>query len=466
MIADVAVIGGGIAGLSAAFELKRRGHDVVVLERQVRVGGKAISERFGGFLMEHGPSSVVAEAPILSVSHDLGLGAEQIGLSGAVRRRYLVARGSLCGIGMHPAAFLTSPYLSPMGRLRLLAEAFVPPADNEEEETVAAFCCRRFGQEFTDRVMDPLVGGMFAGTAAKLSMAATFPRLVQMEREHGSILKAVMLARWRGKPMPGRLLLSWQNGIGTLPAALAAQLGEAVKVGVAVRRIVSRPRGFLIDAGASGSLKANAVVLATQPHVAAQLLESLDSEAAATAQRIEVPPLAVIFLGYARHQIPHPLDGLGYLSASSEARPANGALFCSSMFPGRAPEDFASLAVYVGGDRAPALAHLPHGDLIELARHELADLLGVKGGPVVTRVRHWARGLPQYRSGHRTLVRVLEETRCRRPGLFITGNYLAGVSVASCVAYAKDTARDVDTFLRAASPTPASISRSSRISSA
>ncbi|KAB2850116.1 MAG: protoporphyrinogen oxidase [Hyphomicrobiaceae bacterium] len=454
MMADVAVIGGGISGLAAAFELKRSGRDVVVLERQVKVGGKAISERFGGFLMEHGPSSFVAECPILSVSHDLGLAAEQIGLSDAVRRRYLVAAGRLCGIGIHPAAFLTSSYLSPNGRLRLLGEVFARPRQSAGEETVAAFSSRRFGREFADRVMDPLVGGMFAGTAGRLSMTATFPRLVAMEREHGSILKAVMRARLRGKPMPGRRLLSWRNGIGTLPDALAASLGPLVRVGAAVRGIGAHPRGFLIDVGASGRVQANAIVLATQPHVAAQLLEGLEPEAASAARAIEAPPLAVVFLGFARHQIPHPLDGLGYLSATCEARPVNGGLFCSSMFAGRAPEGFVSLAVYVGGDRAPALAQLSREDLIELARKELADLLGAKGAPVMTRVRHWARGLPQYRTGHEALAQALDGASRRRPGLFITGNYLSGVSVASCVAHARKTAGEVDAFLRAAPSNP------------
>jgi oxygen-dependent protoporphyrinogen oxidase len=197
--------------------------------------------------------------------------------------------------------------------------------------------------------------------------------------------------------------------------------------------------------------------------VAAQLLEGLDPAAAGAAHSIEAPPLAVVFLGYARHHVPHPLDGLGYLAASAEARPANGGLFCSSMFPGRAPEGCVSLAVYVGGDRAPALAQLPHRDLIELARQELGDLLGVKGAPTVTRVRHWARGLPQYRKGHEGLVQALGETRCRRPGVFVTGNYLAGVSVASCVAHARQAACDVDTFLRIASSKPARVSRSGSI---
>ena len=460
---DVAVIGGGIAGLAAAFELKRRGHDVVVLERQVRVGGKAVSECFGGYLMEHGPSSVAAEAPIQSLSRDLGLESEQVELSHAVRRRYLVADGTLCGIGIHPAAFLTSSYLSAKGRLRLMGEMFVRRSESEGEETVAAFSCRRFGREFADRVIDPLVGGMFAGTAAKLSMTATFPRLVAMEREHGSILKAVMRAQWRGKPMPGRRLLSWRNGIGTLPRALAGHLGQSVRVGAAVRRIMANPWGFLIDLGASGSVRANAVVLATPPHVAAQLLEGLDPDAAGAAHSIEAPPLAVVFLGYARHRLPHPLDGLGYLSASAEARPVNGSLFCSSMFPGRAPEGFASVAVYVGGDRAPALAHLPRRDLIDLACRELADLLGAKGAPVVARVRHWGRGLPQYRKGHGALVRTLGAAKCRQPGLFLTGNYLAGVSVTSCVAHAGGTAREADAFLRVASSGPVRVLRSGRI---
>ncbi len=461
MIADVAVIGGGIAGLAAAFELERRGHDVVVLERQVRVGGKAVSERFDGYLMEHGPSSVTAEAPIQSLSRDVGLEGEQVGLSGAVRRRYLVAGGRLCGIGIHPAAFLTSSYLSAKGRLRLLGELFVPRSEGEEEETVAAFSCRRFGHEFADRVIDPLVGGMFAGTAGKLSMAAAFPRLVAMERQHGSILKAVMRAQWRGKPMPGRRLLSWRNGIGALPQALAARLGARVRVGAAVHRVATRPQGFLIDMGSSGTVRASAVLLATPPHVAAQLLEGLDPAAAAAAHAVEAPPLAVVFLGYARRQIPHPLDGLGYLSATSEDRPANGGLFCSSMFPGRAPEGFVSVAAYVGGDRAPALAQLPHRDLVELASRELADLLGARGGvPAVARVRHWARGLPQYRNGHRALVRVLTDTRCRRPGVFVTGNFLTGVSVASCVAHATETAREVDAFLHVTSSKPALALRS------
>jgi oxygen-dependent protoporphyrinogen oxidase len=378
----------------------------------------------------------------------LGLEPRRVELRSAVRRRYLVERGTLRGIAVHPAAFLTSGFLSASGRLRLLGEAMVPRCTRDEDESVAAFCCRRFGQEFTDRVIDPLVGGMFAGTTDNMSMGAVFPRLVAMERTHGSILRAVIVGRLRGKSMPGRRLFSWRDGIGTLPAALAEQLGPAVKVGVAVRRIVARRRGFRIDGSGAGAVEAKAVVVATQPHVAAELLDGLDAEAAAAAARIEAPPLAVIFLGYARNQVAHPLDGLGFLAPSGEGRRLTGALFCSSMFPRRAPEGFVSLAAYVGGDRAPTLARLPADDLIELARREFAELLGAKGEPVLARVRHWPRGLPQYRVGHGELLAKLAGATVRWPGLFVTGNYFAGVSVAACVGQAAQTAIHVDAFLR------------------
>ena len=312
---------------------------------------------------------------------------------------------------------------------------------------MAAFCQRRFGWEFTDRVIDPLVGGMFAGTAAALSMAATFPRLIEMERAYGSVLRGVILGRLLGKRMPARRLFSWRDGIATLPAHLAVQLGSRVKVGVTVRRIATHLRGFMIDTAGAGTIRADAVVIATQPHVAAELLNDLDPEAAGAAAQIEAPPLAVVFLGYARAQIAHPLDGIGFLARSGERRRLNGALFCSTMFPRRAPEGFVSLAAYIGGERAPELAKLPAHELIDMACQEFTDLLGARGRPVLARVRHWPRGLPQYRIGHRDLLASLQGASGRRPGLFLTGNYFTGASIAACVAHASHTAAGIDAFL-------------------
>lgn len=447
MNVDVAVIGAGISGLSAAVALAQQGHRVVVIERHVRAGGKAQSERIDGFLMEHGPSSVAAAGAAQSLPQDLAADHDRVDLEPGVRRRYLVADSRLHGIAVHPAAFLTSNFLSATGRLRLLAEAIVPRRCSEAEETVEAFCRRRFGREFADRVIDPLAGGMFAGTATTLSMVATFPRLVELEQNCGSVLRGLVLGCLSGKRMPGRRLFSWRDGIATLPTTLAAQLGSRLRLGITVRRIVEHPRGFVVNTAGAGSIRTRAVVIATQPHVAADLLSGLDTAAAQAAAAIAAPPISVVFLGYARAQIAHPLDGIGYLAPSGENRQVNGSLFCSTMFPHRAPNGFVSLAAYVGGDRAPELARLASDELIEIAREEFAELLGANGEPVMARVRHWPRGLPQYRLGHRDLVATLNGISKRRPGLFLTGNYFDGVSVAACVAHAYNTAKHVSAHL-------------------
>ena len=449
MSIDVAVIGGGISGLATAYGLMRRGQRVVVLERQVRAGGNAVSERIGGFLMEHGPSSVNAsiEAAV-ALSHELGLEKDGCDLGPGVRWRYLVGDGALHRISIHPLGFLTSGYLSPRARLRLVAEALVPARCAGDEETVAEFFARRFGPEFCERIADPLVGGLFAGNAEELSMAATFPALARMERRYGSITRPV-LAGWRaGHKMPGRRLFSWRDGIGALPRALAGRLGRALRTGVAVRRIKASGGRFRIEAGAAGAFEARAVVVATQSHVAAALLEGLDREGAEGAGTIDAPPLSVVFLGYRREQVAHPLDGLGYLTPRREDRALTGAQFCSTMFPGRAPEGHVAVAGYIGGARAPELAQLPAADLVALAREEFGDLLGARGEPVIARLRQWPRGLPQYRPGHGERVAPLRAIAQRRPGLFVTGNYFAGPSVASCLAQARYTVIGVERYLR------------------
>lgn len=449
MKVDVAVVGGGISGLATAFELTGRGYGVILLERQVRPGGNAISERFDGFLMEHGPSTASETLPIgIEYSRRLGLDRLRCELGPGVRRRYLVRDGGLVGTSTGPFGLLTSNYLSLQGRMRLAAEPFVRQRESSESDTVADFFGRRFGPEFADRVIDPLVGGLFAGVPQDLSMAATFPRLLDMERRYGSLTAAILVRRLSGRQMPARRLFSWRTGIGTLPSAIAERLGGAVHVGAAVRSIVPSPAGYRLLVGKHESLQAGAVVLATQPHVAAALLDGVDDTGCAAAAAIEAPPLAVAFLGYRRDQVAHPLDGIGYLVPSDQGRAVTGVLFCSTMFAGRAPDGHVALAVYLGGARAPELANLPDADLIALACDDVGDLLGARGTAVVTRLRRWPRGLPQYAPGHGQRRDDLLSISQRRPGLFVTGNYLTGVSVPACLERARQCSLQVDAFLR------------------
>lgn len=451
---DAVIVGGGVSGLTTAHALRAEGHSVLVLERQVRPGGNATSERIGGFLMEHGPSTVnLGMTGIADLAESLDLGNVRTDLGAGVRKRYLTKDGRLAGIGLHPLAFLTSGYLSWAGRARMVAEVWQPRGNPDTEETVAEFGQRRFGVEFTERVLDPLVSGMFAGDARRTELGFVMPALAAMERAHGSVIRAVLRARLRGGRMPARQLSSWRDGIGTLPHALALRLGNSVKTGVTVRRITRTQHGFAVDTGDQGSVHARAVVVATQPHVAVQMFGPLAPGAAEECARIAAPPLAVVFLGYRRDRVAHPLDGLGYLTPGREGRVVNGGLFCSTMFAGRAPANHVAIAAYVGGARAPDHARLTAETLIDVVGRELADLVGARGDPVVARVRQWPMGLPQFQRGHFGLVERLERALSDAPGIYVTGNYLRGVSVGACADCAVDTARRVSAHLGRAAGT-------------
>ena len=449
MTVDAAIIGGGISGLACAWDLKRRGRRVVVLERQADPGGSACSERLGGgFLMEHGPSTVNAGSDIANdFSGMLGLNGERCNLGGGVRRRYLVGGGVLRGLSVSSMGFFLSGYMSLRGKLRLLGEFAVPAAADGKEETVAEFCVRRFGPEFLERIIDPMVAGIYAGRADELSVSAVFPKLVELEQKYGAVSRGLLRRHKRGVRMPSSRLFSWQDGIASLPRALAADLGEAVRAGITVRGLQAVSGGFKVDAGPAGAFAARSVIIATQPHVAARLLEGVDNDAACAAGEIDAPPLAVAFFGFERRQVDHPLDGLGFLTSRKEGRSLSGAQFCSTMFPGRAPEGHVGVAGYLGGARSPELARLPREELLDLALEDFRKLIGVRGEPVVAQVRHWPLGLPQYRIGHQERTACLKNAGQRRPGLFVTGNYFHGPSVASCLAMSRETASGVHGFL-------------------
>ena len=445
MSVDVVIIGGGVSGLATAYHLKKQGLTVRVLERQVNTGGSAVSERIGGFLMEHGPSSLsVTASEATDMSTALGLDGDVRPLSKDVKNRYLIKDGKLNPISIHPMGFMLSNYLSVPARMRMAMEMLIPHRAGGPEETVAEYSNRRFGREFTERVIDPLVGGLYAGVASELSMAAVFPTLTKLEREYGSLVIAV-LSRWlKGAKAPQRRLFSWKNGVGTLPTALAASLRQEIKTAAPVRAIRKTASGFRVEIGFDESIEARAVIIATQPHVAAGLLEPLDVLGAGAAGAISAPPLSVVFLGYRREQVAHPLDGLGYLTPSTEGRNISGALFGSTMFKDRAPEGHVALSTYIGGAREPGLASFPEKDLVQMARDEFKELLGARGEPVVARVRQWPRGLPQLSPSHHNRVKTLSSISDRVPGLFVTGNYLAGPAVANCLKQAEITSRGVE----------------------
>lgn len=474
---EVAVIGAGISGLAAAHALHAAGRDVVVLERSASPGGRIHSEKRDGFLVEHGPNSMVAPAPAAEqLIATLGLADQRIERGEHVRNRYLVRDGRAHALPIHPLRFFASSFFSLSGRLRLLAEPFV--GAQAGDETVAGFVRRRFGDELARYVFDPLVGGLYAGDPEKLSIEALFPHLKRLEREHGSVMLGAWAARRAGKRSfdpRARALFSFQGGMSTLPAAIVAALPQRVHCDCAVERIEPLADGFRITvrrhepAGQPqgrmrearrfpdrqlSMLRTRAVVVATPAYAAARLLEPLDAAMAGALAGIEHPPLAVVALAYPRTAIAHPLDGLGLLAPKVEQRAVLGLIFSSTLFSGRAPADHVLLTAYAGGARQPALARLPRDELVALVQGEVRQLLGARAAarPVFTSVRYWRHALPQPDLGHGQRMADLERLQQRWPGLVVTGNYTGGVSTAACIAGGEAAASRVREHLDASAP--------------
>jgi len=420
----------------------RQGHEVVVLDRGATPGGRIRTEQRAGFLVEHGPNSMISPAPgAEDLIASLGLSGERIDKGSGVRHRYLVRDGRAHALPLDPLGFFSSGFFSVRGRLRMLAEPFVRRGPHDE--SVADFVRRRFGQELLDYVFDPLVGGLYAGNPENLSMTALLPRLKQLEQRYGSVMRGVAVKALAGS-LAGmdprfdprrRNLFSFRQGMASLPRQLAATLGARIWSGVRVEGLRAEAGGGfrLALRGGVADMRVAGVVVALPAYAAARVLAPLAPSVADGLAAIEHPPLAVVALGYRREQIAHPLDGLGVLTPTIERRTVLGLLFSSTLFTRRAPDDHALLTAYVGGARQPELALLPREELIAMVGAEAAELLGASGEPVFDSVRYWRQSLPQPDLGHARRMETLCALEAEYPGLAVTGNYVAGVSTAACI---------------------------------
>lgn len=436
----IAVLGGGISGLTAAHALMRQGHRVVVLDRGVTPGGRIQTEQRHGFLVEHGPNSMISPAPgAENLIASLGLGGERIDKGNGVRHRYLVRDGRAHALPLNPFGFFSSNFFSVRGRLRMLVEPFV--RRGSDDESVADFVRRRFGRELLDYVFDPLIGGIYAGNPENLSMTALLPRLKQLERHYGSVVRGVAAKAFAGMDPRfdprRRNLFSFEQGMSSLPRRLAAELGTRVWSGVRVEGLRAEAGGgfhlSLRDRDAERTLRVDGVVVALPAYATSKVLAPMAPLATEALAAIKHPPLAVVALGYRRDQIAHPLDGLGVLTPTIEHRKVLGFLFSSTLFSHRSPDGHILLTAYVGGARQPELARLPREELIAMVKSEAVDLLGASAEQVFDSVRYWRHGLPQPDLGHASRIESLHQLEQEHPGLVVTGNYVTGVSTAACI---------------------------------
>jgi oxygen-dependent protoporphyrinogen oxidase len=428
----VVIFGAGLTGLSAAAALKRRGLAVTLLESSDFAGGAVGAEKENGFLVERGPNSMmVGEPEVTAFLRELGMENEIIGPQ--AKKRFLVRKGQPVALPSGPLGAVATPLFSLSGKLRVLGEPFVPRGE-EEEESLGNLVRRRLGPEILSYAIEPFVAGIYAGDPGKLSAKHAFPKLWQLEQDHGSFVRGALRRRRTG---PRQKMVSFRGGMGALVDRLADLLGEDLHCGAQLENIARRGDGWRVDwsiNGRSESMECGSLVSAVPAFAVPHLPWSADLRAAtAFLHRVEYPPVSVVALGFSRDSVRHPLDGFGMLVPAVEDRHILGTIFSSSLFPDRAPSGRVLLTTFVGGARQPELALLPDDEIERLVRNDLAALLGVEGTPVFRRVIRWPRAIPQYNLGYGEIVSALEKLEAAHPGLHFVGNYRGGIAAGQCI---------------------------------
>jgi oxygen-dependent protoporphyrinogen oxidase len=461
----VVVIGAGLSGLTAAHRLVERSKaggapvEVVVLEARDRTGGAIWTDRVDGFTLEGGADSFITNKPqALELCRSIGLGDQLIGTDDRYRRSFVVRRGALLPVPegfvlMAPqrlGPLLASPILSWRGKLRMLMDLVLPPRRDDADESLASFARRRLGKEALDRLVQPLVGGIYTADPEELSLRAALPQFPQMEQEHGSLILAALrqgrTARQEGKGASGArysLFQTLAGGMATLPNTLAKSLPRGtVRLSTAVRRVVRQGsegtwRVELLD---GPPIEAQAVILATEAHSAARLIDGEAPDLALDLRSIPYASSAIVQLAFPRDRVSHPLDGFGVVVPAVEGREILAVSFTSVKFPGRAPEGTVLLRVFIGGALQAHLFDREDEELSELARREVGELLGISGDPLLSRVARHARGMPQYTLGHLDRVASIRRREALQPGLILAGNAFSGVGVPDCVRSGQEAA--------------------------
>jgi oxygen-dependent protoporphyrinogen oxidase len=442
----IVIVGAGISGLSLAYRLQQLGPglDITVLEERDRPGGTVWTEQREGYQVEAGANGFPDNKPTtLELCRDLGMAHDLVAASPeAGKNRYLFLDGRLRPLPASLLGFLTSDLLSWRGKVAFFRERFRKPRRNGPDESIADFAIRRAGRE-AGLFADALVTGIFAGDPAQLSLRACLPRLAALEAEHGSILKGLARAarqrrrqpRAKGDHAPprGNQMWSLRDGLRALIEALCARLRNPPLLSVPVRALTKQVNGiWTVATEGQENFLADAVILTCPAYKQAAILADLDAELADQVESIPYNRLGVVAVGYRRPDVPHDLAGFGYIAPQRTGRDVLGVQWCSSIFPGRAPDGAVLLRAMVGGWRRPEAAAWDDARLLECVRADLRQALGIRAAPVFHHIVRWHRAIPQYHLGHLQRVARIKERTLNHPGLFLGGNAYHGIALNDC----------------------------------
>ncbi len=455
---SVAIIGGGITGLTAAFYLKRRGIPVCVYEATERVGGAIRTVRQNGYLAEFGPNTILETSPrIAQLVRDAGLQSRRLDPDPTASARYVVRYRRPIEMPSSPLGFFTTPLFSPGAKWAVLREPFRPPRRDGAEESIAEFVRRRLCREFLDHAIDALVAGIYAGDPEKLSVQQAFPRLAALEQKYGSLIKGQILGarerRKSGEVAKDRApKFSFDEGLQVLPDGLRDGLGDSVQLQTPVTQLTETDSGWRLTLRrdrAEGHADHSAVIYAGTTYALGRLTivarSPLDVE---PLTEIRYPPVASVVLGFRREDVDHPCSGFGMLIPKIEGFRILGTIFSSALFPNRAPAGHITLTNYVGGERYPELAGRPAEELYALVREDLKVLLGVRGEPTFQHHYYWPRAIPQYNLGYGRYRELMDRIEQAAPGLFFAGHYRDGVSLGDSILSGMNIAERVGESLK------------------
>jgi protoporphyrinogen/coproporphyrinogen III oxidase len=460
----IVVVGGGITGLAAAHRLIELGHHVTLIEASPRLGGTIQTTHRDGFLLERGPDSFISEKPeALQLAKRLNIESQLIQTNEEYRRSFIVRNGRLRAVpeGFQLLApsrmwpFLTSDIFSVRGKMRMAADLFVPrrSTNGTDDESLASFVRRRLGQEALERMAQPMVGGIYTADPETLSLRATLPRFLEMEREHRSLILAMLRQSQVQKSGTSgarySLFLSFDRGMQVLVDELA-KIKADVRLNTRADHLTRDNQTWTITTNTGEQLQAGAVCLALPAYIAASLLKNVDPNLAAELNQIKYASTATINFAYKRSDINHPLNGFGFVVPFIEKRALIACTFSSVKFSGRAPNDHVLLRAFAGGALQPEVFALDDSGMAARVEADLRELLGITAKPLFTEVAKWVRSMPQYEVGHLDRINHIENEIRKLPGLTLAGNAYRGAGIPDCIRSGQSAAESIITYLKPA----------------
>jgi oxygen-dependent protoporphyrinogen oxidase len=454
----IAIIGGGISGLAAAYALQKRtdgsSFEYLIFEASSRFGGVLHTERINECVVEAGPDSFLTEKPwAADLCRDLGLGDQLIGSNDSQRKTFILLNNRLVPLPdglmfmiptkIAPAFF--SPLFTWRTKLRMLAEWFHRPDASAEDCSVAQFVERHYGREMVDRLADPLLAGVYGGTADELSVRSVLPRFAAIEASHGSLGRAMVQSR-KTQPVPSSrpLFSSLKNGMQQMVDALVARIPESSRrLNASITSARPESGKWLVVSTGQRTEEFDAIILALPAHAASAILPPELSALKIPLEKIKYSSSVTVVLGYdepTRTKLP---AGFGFLFPHMENRRIRAATFVHNKFPHRAPADIALLRCFLGGTRDPAVFELSDEEIESIVRRELQQILGITAEPRFVRIYKWKQAMAQYAVGHKLAVDNMLRVSAETPGLALAGNGYSGIGVPDCIRSGSEAAAKV-----------------------